>query len=198
MLNHAFHHRSRALENEFFRRVDHELVVKVQEQYPLEVDEDALAIACGICDRKLLDELLAAEITPKTLTALSLLPAVYVAWANGYVEAVERKAVLDAAHSVGVCEGTPAYELLECWLKLRPTDRLIEAWKEFIHASRPTLSVDAFRQLRDSAMTRARDIASAAGGFLGIGSVSAMEKAALMELEGVFTHAAKSEAPATT
>lgn len=198
MSRNAFNHRAQTLENEFFHRVDQELIIKLQEQHQLESDEDALTIACGIVDRKLLDELLAADITPKTLAAFSLFPAVYVAWANGYVEAAEKKAVLQAAHNLGLSEATPAHQLLECWLQQKPAKALVAAWKDFIHAARPTLSVTAFRELHEGAMKRAHKIAEAAGGILGIGRVSTKEKEALAELEAVFADAAAAAEPAST
>lgn len=198
MPKHAFARRSQALEDEFFHRVDQELIVKLQEQHQLEADEDALAIACGIVDRELLDELLAVEITPKTLAAFALFPAVYVAWASGHVELAEKKAVLQAAHSVGISEGTPAHELLECWLQRKPAEDLLTAWKDFIHAARPTLTVAGFQELHESAMNRAHKISEATGGFLGIGRVTAKEKEALAELEAVFEDAAVSAQPAST
>lgn len=193
----TFHRRAQSLENRFFHQVDQELIVKLQEQHQRETDEDALTIASGIVDRQLLDELLAADITPQTLTALSLFPAVYVAWANGYVEHAEHKAVLQAAHSFGLSESGPAYKLLETWLQREPSKELFTAWKDFIHASRGTLSVTAFRELHEAAMKRAHQIAEAAGGILGFGCVSAKEKNALAELDAVFADAATEEPAAT-
>ncbi|MGB4709803.1 MAG: hypothetical protein WBH28_15155 [Fuerstiella sp.] len=198
MSKNAFHRRAQTLENEFFHRVDQELIIKLQEQHQLESDEDALAIACGIVDRKLLDELLAVDITPKTLAAFALFPAVYVAWANGYVEIAEKNAVLQAAHNLGLSEATPAYQLLECWLQRKPAKELVTAWKDLIHAARPTLSVSAFRELHEGAMKRANKIAEAAGGILGIGCVSTKEKEALAELEAVFADAAVATEPASS
>ena len=191
MSGQTFARRAQALEDEFFRRVDQELIVKLQEQYQLERDEDALAIASGIVDRKLLDALLAAGITPKTLVAFALFPAVYVAWSDGHVELAEKKAILQAAHATGIAEGTPAHKLLECWIREKPSAELFKAWKDFIYAARPTLSVAGFRDLHHSAMKRADAIAEAAGGFLGVGSISAKERAALEELEAVFVDAAR-------
>ena len=197
MPQNTFHRRAQTLENEFFHRVDQELVVKLQERHQLESDEDALTIACGIVDRDLLDELLAADITPKTLAAFSLFPAVYVAWANDSVELAEKEALLQAADSVGLSKGTPAHQLLECWLQQRPAQKLVTAWNDFIHAARPTVSAVGFRELHEAAMKRAHQIAEAAGGILGIGCVSAKENAALAELEAVFAEAEAEESAAT-
>lgn len=198
MSKHTFHSRAQALEDAFFHRVDEELVIRFQERHQQECDEDALAIATGIIDRELLDELLAIEITPKTLMAFSLFPAVFVAWANGFVEQAEREAVLKAAHQQGIIAGCPAHELLESWLQKKPTAELVTAWKDFIHAIRPTISASAFRELQDAAMKRAYDIAEAAGGFLKLLSVSAKEKTTLNELDAVFADAASTTEPATT
>lgn len=196
MSKHAFRSRAQALEDAFFHRVDQELVIKLQEQQQQECDEDALAIASGIIDRDLLDELLAIKITPRTLVAFSLFPAVYVAWANGYVERTEREAILQAARQQGISDTCPAYQLLESWLKKKPTTVLLTAWTDFIHAVRPTVSVAAFRELREAAMTRAHDISEAAGGFLKVLSVSSKEKLALEKLDAVFADAASTGEPA--
>ena len=59
MPRNTFYRRAQTLENEFFHKVDQELMVKLSDERELESDEDALTIACGIADRKVLDELLA-------------------------------------------------------------------------------------------------------------------------------------------
>lgn len=187
------HKRATALENAFFHRVDQELIVRIQEQHQQDLDKDALATATGIIDRSLLDELLAAEITPKTLLALSLFPAVYVAWSDGHVELGERKAILQAAESLGISDGTPAWDLVNAWLRKRPTQQLIDVWGEFVHGMQPTLSVTAFRQLQTAAMERAERIAEAAGGFMGFHKVSKVEREALEHLDRVFDDAAQQE-----
>ncbi len=186
----SFARRAQTLEDAFFHKVDQELISKLQEQHQHEVDEDALSAATGITDRKVLDELLAADVTPSTLTALALFPAVYVAWADGHVEAAERKAVLDAAHSLGINEGTAAHQLLENWLKRKPTSELYAAWKDFVRAASSTLSEASFNEQKDPGIRRSHDITEAAGGFLGVGSVSESEKKTISELESVFADAA--------
>lgn len=190
MLQNAFYRRPRALDDGFYHRADKRRGDKLQEQNQFEADEDALAIACGIVDRKLLDELLAADVTPKTLAAFALFPAVYVAWSDGHVMPAAKKAVLQEVHDLGICHTAPAYQLLECWLQRKPAPELVVAWKNFIRAARPTLSVEGFQELREASMQRAHRIAKATGGFLGIGRVSAKEKESLAELEEVFDFAA--------
>lgn len=189
MPKHVFERRAQALEDEFFRRVDQQLIVQLTAAQRKESDRDALTLASGIVDRQVLDELLAIEITPKTLAAFSLFPAVHVAWANGYVAREEREAVLKAAHDQGIVSESAAHQLLGSWLKEKPTEQLFDAWKGFIQAVPPTVSASAFQELRDAAMNRAHDIAEAAGGFLNVLSVSAKEKEALAQLDTVFAEA---------
>ncbi len=188
----AFHKRASTLEDEFFHRVDLQLIEKLNEQQKLEADEDALTIATGIGDRSVLAELIGVRMTPQTLLAFTLFPAVHVAWSNGYVQTAERAAVLKAADLVGIAAGTPSYELLEFWLKTPSTTELFHAWSQFIHAVRPTLSVSAFRELHDTALSRSREVTEAAGGILGIGKVSQAEEDRLRQLDEVFVDAANS------
>lgn len=181
-----FHKRATALEDAFFHEVDQQLILKLEETRQLEADEDALTVASGIVDRAVLDELLNAQITPKTLVAFSLFPAVHVAWADGHIEIEERKAILKAAEQQGIEADSPACELLHSWLKKKPSEELFQAWKSFIHAVHPTLSAEGYQEMRESAMNRAQKIAEAAGGFLGLHKVSDSETAAIKELDTVF------------
>ncbi|APZ94943.1 hypothetical protein [Fuerstiella marisgermanici] len=190
MSHDSFRKRASTLEDEFFYRVDLELIEKLKDQQRVEAEEEALTAATGITDRGVLEELVEAQITSQSLLALTLFPAVHVAWANGFVETTERAAVLKAADQEGIAEETPSYELLRVWLKTPPSATLFKAWSDFIHAVQPTLSVSAFRKLHDAAMIRSRKVAEAAGGILGIGKVSKAEETRLKELDQVFLDAA--------
>lgn len=191
-----FQQRGAALEDEFFYRVDQGLVAKLEERHQQQAVELSLKESTGIVDQQVLEELRAADITPRSLAAFSMFPAVFVAWADGHVESAERNAILKAAKHQGIYANSPSCELLEHWLAQRPSDKLEGAWKDFIHAIRATISDRAFRELRDAAMGRAAAISTAAGGFLGIDSVSHAERAALAELHGVFDDAIASAEPA--
>ena len=195
MLEGSFRKRGNALEDEFFHRVDVELIRRWKVRHEEEVADEALQQAIGITDQHVLKELRQAEITPGTLVALSLFPAIYVAWADGHVELAERRAILRAADDLGIAEDSPSHALLECWLKRKPRQELVTTWKDFIHAIQPTLSETAFNELKQASIQRAEEIARAAGGFLGIGAVSTEEKSALTELREVFDHALSTSKP---
>ena len=66
----SFQNRGDALENEFFRKVDQELLERLQKQ----ADIESLRECLGIRDDKVAASLLAAGVTVRTATALRLVP----------------------------------------------------------------------------------------------------------------------------
>jgi len=91
--------------------------------------------------------------------------------------------VLKAAASHGVSSESVAGQMLNSWLMQQPGAELVDAWKRQMRALWPSLSQKERDELRASALARARSVAEAAGGFLGLTSrISAQEKAVLDEL----------------
>lgn len=173
------------LEREFYRGIDRELIIEVQQCIEQNGEEGAWTFP-GLSGLKVLSELQAAEITPKTLMAFSLFPSIYVAWSDDNLANKEKEAILKAAESTGVISGSPAYGLLDSWLNRKPTPELFAAWKDFVVAIRPSLSESAFQELRDAAIRRARNVAEIAGGILGLFRISQVEEKALEDLDQVF------------
>lgn len=185
-----FEAQAELLEREFYRGIDRELIVEVQGYIEQHGNEGASTFP-GLSSLKILSELQAAEITPKTLMAFSLFPSIHVAWSDGNLADQEKEAILKAAESTGVISGSPAYGLLNSWLNKQPSAELFSAWKDFVIAIRPALSEAAFQELRDAATRRASDVAKTAGGFLGVFKISSAEEKALEELEQAFAFAAQ-------
>jgi hypothetical protein len=73
--------------------------------------------------------------------------------------------------------------MLDSWLMQQPGVELVEAWKRQMRALWPSLSPKERNEIRTSALERARSVAEATGGFLGLTSrISPQEKAVLDEL----------------
>lgn len=178
--------RKQALEEQFFARHERELIARVRQEAEETAKKEALAEASGIRDEEVLDRLAALGLDAGTVAALGLVPLVEVAWADREIQAREREAVMKAAGEAGATEGTAAHALLTGWLDQRPSPDLLEAWKGYVAALVASLDVAERQALRDGILDRARDVAGAAGGFLGMGSVSAAERAKLEELEAAF------------
>ena len=178
--------RRQALEEAFFRKESERLRLRLHEERERREARDALGRQCGLSDATLLDRLVVLGIRADTVEALVLVPLVEVAWADGEMDPRERNAVLRAAASVGIAKGSPGYALLESWTEERPSPDLLESWRAYIATLGRALSADHRWHLEEQVMGKARAVAKAAGGFLGIARVSKEEEAVLAELEAAF------------
>ena len=179
--------RGKSLEDEFFRREDQRLLARLKELRSAETNREALSKASGITKPEVLDRLLKLGIQPQTVAALSIVPLIEVAWADGALDAKERRAVLEHAGAAGITSGSPAYALLEAWLEHRPGQQLLDAWRDLVRAIREQIGAEEAGRLKAEIVERARVVARASGGVLGLGSkVSRAEAAMLASLERPF------------
>jgi hypothetical protein len=183
----SFSTRKNELEEKFFSKRDKELLEALREKVASKERKKALAEASGIDDETLLDQLDEIDVRGETLAALSLVPLVAVAWADGTVDARERKAVMAAAEQRGIERGHAGYQLLDGWLEQKPDPKLLAVWKGYVEKLSPSLSEPARNALKQDLLGRARAVAEAAGGLLGLGNkVSKAEQAVLDDLEKAF------------
>lgn len=181
----AMKERKDALENEFFVRENAKAVEALRAKLAADVSREALAEASGIAEASVLDALVEAGITAETLAALSLVPLVAVAWADGKLDPGERDAIERAAGGANLSADHQA--LLAEWLGAAPGAGLLDAWKAYIAALREGLDADALGALRQKIVGGARSVAESAGGFLGLGNkISDSEAAVLADLEACF------------
>ena len=179
--------RGKSLEDAFFRRENDKLLARLQELRKTELNREELAKATGISKPEVLDRLLKLGIQTQTLAALSIVPLVEVAWADGELDAKERQAVLEHAGEAGLTKGSPAYGLLEAWLQHRPSQQLLDAWRDLVRAIREQIGSEEAERLKAEIVERARRVARASGGILGLGSkVSGAEAAILASLARPF------------
>ena len=175
--------RGKSLEDAFFARENEALRQRLREAGGAKQRKEAFSAASGITDDAVLERLTALNIGSDTVAALSLVPVVVVAWADGGVDPKERSAALSAAAEAGLDRQAASYQLLEQWLAKRPSPELLAAWKDYMGAVSATMNAEAKQALRAQLLGRARRVAESAGGFLGIGSkVSAPEQAVLDDL----------------
>ena len=174
--------RRKALEEEFFHKEDQKLREQLRAKEQQKKLKQALTDASGITREEGLARLIELGISAETVAALTLVPLVEVAWADGKVDDRERKAILRAAEEAGIANGTVAHALLENWLVTRPPKSLRLAWEDYVKELCKKLTPEDRIRL-ERVLGRARDVAIAAGGFLGLGKkVSAEEEAVLAEL----------------
>ena len=150
----------------------------------------ALGRATGIDDSDLLARLAELGIRPETLAALTLIPLIEAAWADGVMHAKEREAVLRGAASIGIAPASASYRLLELWTIERPAPEIAAIWREFIEVIARSLNVRERFALRAKVIGRAWAVARAAGSFLdATPSVSPEENATLDALDAAFAAA---------
>jgi hypothetical protein len=178
----SLHERGRALEDEYFRRKDRELLEKIRHKAATEEAERALGASAGISDPEVLHELRALGFTPETIALLPLVPVLQVAWAEGGVTPVERHLIEKLANARGIVPGSGADAQLMDWLANRPSDEV------FHGAARLTLALlesgsSVVADLRaDQLVEYCEQVASASGGIFGLGRVSADERALLASI----------------
>ena len=176
--------RRKALEESFFAKHEHKLREEIREQQQKEDGMKALAANCGVTDAGVLEALLNAGIEPETLPALTLLPLVAVAWADGSVDSKERTAVLEAVESAGISKGDAPYALLDAWLEVRPPENFMDAWEGYARELQEILGEKQRETFRRDIVESARSVADASGGVLGLGSrISREEKEVLKRIE---------------
>jgi hypothetical protein len=178
----AIHKRGQALENEYFQRVDQQLLKELRESEARATRLAELMKATGLHDEEVASHLLDADIDASNVAALTLTPLVFVAWASGTVSAEERQGVISAALRRGVNSDATAFRLLEQWLQNRPRRELWKLWTEYARALHESLPAATADKLSQRLMEQAELVAKASGGFLGMGKVCAAEQRVLDEI----------------
>lgn len=179
--------RRRSLEDQFFNKQNQKLRERIRLKEEEEEAREALASASSITDAELLGRLAEIGIRAETLAALTLVPLIEVAWADGVMEQAERDAILRGAVSSGMPKDSSSYALLEIWTEDRPAAEMMDAWCEYMRAICAELSASQCQHLEQEIIGRARSVAEAAGGFLGLGSkISRVEEGVLAKMEEVF------------
>ena len=177
--------RRQALHDAFFQDRDQELLDFLDEQAITEQQKgrEELRIAAKVDNPVILDKLEKLGITAPAMTAFMLLPLVRLAWADTKMAEGEFHRLLKAADEEGITYGTPAYRLLSRWLDERPSERMIETWTDYARALSQELDEESLSALRTATIERAKKIATASGGFLGLGDrVSRDEQNVLHDL----------------
>ncbi|HEY4179430.1 MAG TPA: hypothetical protein VGM90_21445 [Kofleriaceae bacterium] len=178
--------RGKALEDQFYDKENADKVAALKGKLDTQRSRDDLRKASGMTDEAVLDKLVELGLRSNTIAALSLVPLIAVAWADGTIQDNERTAILQGAHGKGLEQGTDGYELLTGWLKKKPSDELFTAWEAYIKALGSQLNEEQNRLLKNQILGFAKMVAAAAGGILGFGKVSGDEEKVLGRIESAF------------
>ena len=151
-----------------------------------ESKREALRAVVRIQDNRFLDRLILMDIGPDHALAFRLIPLVFMAWADGPPDARESEAVLQGAGKVGLAATPAGRAVLRDWLSRQPDPVLLERWKKEVRRIWNRFTPEEQWQMRQNTLGAVREVAEAAGGFLGlVRKISAKEEALLRELEAL-------------
>ena len=176
-------HVKRVGEEDYFRKKDLELIERMRRAAAADQARRELGEKTGLADPALLTELQELGFTPETIALLPLVPVVQMAWAEGGVTPAEHTLVVDLARKRGIEADSAADRQLSDWLALRPARHVFDGAVRLISAMVGTPSEAAASLTADDVIKSAEAIASASGGLLGIGKVSAEERAILGQIQ---------------
>jgi hypothetical protein len=174
--------RGRALEDDYFRKKDRELIDRMRQASAADAARRELSDKSGLHDPQMLQELEWLGFTPETVALLPLVPLVQIAWAEGGVSAAERKLILQLARTRGIAEGSAADRQLADWLSSRPDPKVFSSASRLIRATLDSEPLGADRLTAQELVTYCEEIAAASGGIFGINRVSPEERALLSEI----------------
>jgi hypothetical protein len=174
--------RGRALEDEYFSRRDRELIEKIRQAHAAEEARKDLGRKVGLDAPEFLALLGELGFTPETVGLLPLVPIVQMAWVEGGVTKAERDLIVRLARSRGVEEGSAADRQLTEWLTNQPSDATFSGARRLIRAIVDAGATPPDGMSADDLVKYCEEIASASGGFLGIGRISAEERTMLSSI----------------
>jgi hypothetical protein len=170
-----------SLEAAFFGKVDAQLLANLRSELSALEEAHKMAHVSGILDEKVLRDLIRVGVTAESLLAMRYVPMVHVAWSDRKISPEERAAVLRAAQSENILPNSPAYHVLQSWLQRSPDAAVFTAWKEYIRELARVMPTESLKELRERTKSLCYTVAKAAGGVLGIGSISQAEQTAIDE-----------------
>jgi hypothetical protein len=181
----ALGERGRALEDDYFRKKDRELVEKMRKAKAAELAQDEMSQRTGVHDPEVLAELQELGFTGETVVLVPLVPLIELAWAEGGVTPAERDLIVKLARGRHVAEGSPADRQLTEWMTTRPSSVVFERAGRLISALLETGSGDVRQGLTaDRLVAYGEEIAAASGGIFGtrMRSISGHERELLTRI----------------
>jgi len=178
----ALRDRGRALEDDYFRKRDKELIEKIRRRAEESAERRRLGEQAGVADEETLNDLQMLGFSSDTVKLLHLVPLVQMAWAEGGVSAGERDLIVQAARSRGIEPGSTADRQLAAWLAERPSGELFERTLLAIAAILHVLPAAEREASQRELLSYAMAIASASGGILGFRTVSEEERQLLARI----------------
>lgn len=145
--------------------------------------EDIAALLV-LSDLQLCERLARIGITGSTAAAIALVPVLEVAWADTKIQQGERDTILGEGKADYGFSQPESRQLLDHWLKNRPSPHMMGAWVQFVKTLGRVMAPGDHDELRDSLVQLCRSVAQAAGGVFV--KVSGSEEKVLQQIHAAF------------
>lgn len=181
----TFAERGRALEEDYFRKKDRDLVEKMRQAAAAEQARGEIGQQTGLTDPALLQELLDLGFAPDTVVLLPLVPVLEVAWAEGGITPAERDLLISLARSRGIEAGGAADRQLTLWMTSKPEPAVFQRAGRLIAAMLSSGTGQAGAALTaDKLVEYCEQIAAVSGGIFGtsLRSITGEERALLTRI----------------
>jgi len=142
-----------------------------------------------IHSRALEDRLQREGFRGETVMALEWFPVAKAAWASGCVTYQEKQEVQLALGEFGLKDSREASQLFDDWLRKEPPDAFWGLWEQFTMARSKSIEASEFQDRARKIHQVCCRVASASGGILGIGRISAAEHRVLRRVKEVMERA---------
>jgi hypothetical protein len=173
--------RKNALEGEYFRKKEQELIEKLKQRAKAATEREGLAEAAGVSNEQILEAFREMGFDRETVALLHFIPLLEVAWSDGSVSPKERAGILEMARARGITEGSPAHGKLLGWLGNRPDPVLLERAKTVLRDLLALMTDDKRQSAARDLVAALEAVAAASGGILGLGARTSAEERAVIE-----------------
>jgi hypothetical protein len=183
----SFEARAKSLEDAWFLKADAEAIQRLREKTERAYTKQDLSGLTGITNEQVLDALADLKIGGAAVLVMAYFPMVAVAWADGVIEEAEKALILQLVAAMGAPQGGPAHAYLDTWLTQKPEPSWMKLWTDYVHALSEKMKPDDKALLKNTVLGRARVVAEASGGLLGVlWSISDAERRVIAELDAAF------------
>lgn len=179
--------RAKSLEDAWFSKAEEEAIKRLKAKMERAYTKKDIEQLTGISNEQVLDALADLNIGGAAVLVMAFYPLIAVAWADGQILPRERDIIMRIVASMGVQDQSPAHEYLVKWLGEKPEPTWMRLWTEYVHSLCAKMKPDDKALLKNTVLGRARVVAEAAGGILGVlWNVSESEKKVIEALEAAF------------
>jgi hypothetical protein len=171
--------RRRSNEEQYFLKKEKRLLEDLRRDAGRRSERTDLAEATGIADEEVLRELQGLGYSRETVKLFDVVPLLQVAWTDGFVTSQERELIVGVARTHNVHEGTAGDVQLQEWLRDKPSEQFFTRTNRIISTLLTGLAPEERSASSDRLVALCTDVASASGGFLGLGKISGLERLAI-------------------